>query len=75
MEKTKKFLAGVAAVLIPLLLVGGIISAIVTSIPVKAWPVWYTLPALVAFAWKPIVYVVKSLIDYAKDTDEIYKGR
>ena len=75
MEKTKKFLAGIAAVLIPFLLVGGIISAIVVSIPVKAWPVWYTLPTLVAFAWKPIVYVVKCLIDYAKDTNEIYKGR
>lgn len=66
MEKTKKFLAGVAAVLVPFLLAGGIISTIVISIPVKAWPVWYTLPALVAFAWKPIVSLVKWLIDYAK---------
>lgn len=75
MEKTKKFLAGAAVVFIAVVLGGGIIGTFVLAIHHKIWPAWYTIPTLVAFAWKPIVYVVKCLIDYAKDTDEIYKGR
>lgn len=64
MEKTKKFLAGVAAVFIPLLLAGGIISAIVISIQAKAWPVWIGLPLLVYFAFNPILSLVNRMIEY-----------
>lgn len=66
MEKTKKFLAGVAVVFIAVVLGGGIIGTFALAIHHKIWPAWYTLPALVAFAWKPIVSLVKWLLDYAK---------
>lgn len=75
MEKLKQFLAGVASILLIFALVGGIISAIVISIPVKAWPVWVVIPLLVFFAWKPAIYTIRKLIDQAMGRDEIYKGR
>ncbi|MBO6170532.1 MAG: hypothetical protein J6O51_11295 [Bacteroidales bacterium] len=67
MEKFKRILAGLASILLVFALVGGIISAIVISIPVKAWPVWFGLPLLVFFAWKPAIYIIRRLADYAMD--------
>jgi len=75
MEKFKQFLAGIASILLAFALVGGIISAIVISIPIKAWPVWVSLPLLVCFAWKPAIYTIRKLIDQAMGRDELYKGR
>ena len=74
MEKIKRIAAAIAAILLIFALVGGIISAIVISIPVKAWPVWVVIPLLVFFAWKQAIYTIKQLIDIAMSHDEIYKG-
>lgn len=64
MEKFKRVLAGLASILLIFILVGSIISAIVISIPVKAWPVWIGLPLLVYFAFNPILSLVKRMIEY-----------
>lgn len=64
MEKFKRILAGIASILLIFILVGSIISAIVISIPVKAWPVWIGLPLLVYFAFNPIISLVKRMIEY-----------
>lgn len=64
MEKFKRILAGIASILLIFILVGSIISAIVISIPVKAWPVWIGLPLLVYFAFNPILSLVKRMIEY-----------
>lgn len=74
MDKIKRIAAAIAAILLIFALVGGIISAIVISIPVKAWPVWVVIPLLVFFAWNPAIYTIKQLIDIAMSHDEIYKG-
>lgn len=75
MDKIKRIAAALAAILLIFALMGGIISAIVISIPVKAWPVWVVIPLLVFFAWKSAIYTIKQLIDIAMSHDEIYKGR
>ena len=70
MEKIKRIAAAFAAILLVFALVGGIISAIVISIPVKAWPVWVCLPLLVYFAWKPAISLVRKMIEYANGRNE-----
>ena len=75
MERVKRIAAAIAAILLIFALVGGIISAIVISIPVKTWPVWVVIPLLVFFAWRPAIYTIKQFIDIAISHDEIYKGR
>lgn len=77
MEKLKRILAAIAAALLILVIVGCIWSAVAISIPVKAWPVWFGLPALVYFAWAPAVAAIKRLVDVAMAHDELltYKGR
>lgn len=63
MNKTKKFLAGVAAILIAIILVGSIIGLLVISIQAKAWPVLIGLALLVYFAFKPAFEFVKGMIE------------
>lgn len=65
MEKAKQIMAGIAAILLAVILVVGIVSALVVAITAKAWPVYVALPLLVYFAYPQAESLILRLAKFA----------
>lgn len=69
MTQFKRIISLVLAILVAIILVGGIVCTIIAAVETKMWPVYVALPVLVLFAWGDVYRFMKACIDNFREDD------